>query len=532
VLSVPSTASTGAADDQRGGSRIEQRAAKVSLVTGLSTLLTVVFQLVSVPVCLSYWGKETYGTWLALFSAFMLLRSLDGGYVAYVGNKLNYLYHQSFDALREHLSSAVAGIILISCLQLMLATGTLVVGPLATMLGMPASHAEAAGARLGLLLLMISWTLTGSYLGIVHRLLIPAGLMYQAAWWGMGFQTTQFAAIMAAAVLRLTLLQTSLLFALSQVAVYVTSAFYVRHKLPDFTPWLRGARIRTGLRDVGQSLMLTASNLIQQASTNGAVLMVAAFAGPVALPIFTTVRTLTNVWTSVTTVLTTPLLPDVVRIHVKGEVHKLVAINQAFWITVGSVVNLGALLTYPLMPFLYCRWTAHAVVLDKSLLCLMLGGVVLTNSAALMSLHLNGINSLRIVLGTSLARAAFCLGIGALGFGRLGLASFGLGILMGELAATLMTGLYFVKRELSEKGLKLATTAFGPVTLSTSSVLLFFIGSGFDWWSGTWSWLLAFSGVAIATRWGWITLDPLLRARFMDLPGRLYRRGSAARART
>jgi len=67
---------------------VEHRAARVSLVTGLSTLLSVGFQLISVPICLKYWGKETYGSWLALYAAFMLVRSLDTGFVSYVCNKL------------------------------------------------------------------------------------------------------------------------------------------------------------------------------------------------------------------------------------------------------------------------------------------------------------------------------------------------------------------------------------------------------------------------------------------------------------
>src|ERR1700733_6129124 len=131
------------------------------MVTGISTILTVAFQLISVPVCLKYWGKETYGSWLALFSGFMLLRSLDGGYTAFVGNKLNYLYHQNINALREHLSSAVAGIVVIGSLQLVLAAGTLIFDPLATILGMPAGHADGLSTKLGLLLLVISWVLTG-----------------------------------------------------------------------------------------------------------------------------------------------------------------------------------------------------------------------------------------------------------------------------------------------------------------------------------------------------------------------------------
>jgi hypothetical protein len=170
-----------------------------------------------------------------------------------------------------------------------------------------------------------------------------------------------------------------------------------------------------------------------------------------------------------------------------------------------------------LVPFLYGQWTAHAVVLNKPLLALMLASVVVTNAGALMALHLNGINSLRIVLGTSVARAVLGLGAGALGFRVLGLTSFGLGILAGELAATVMTGRYFVKHELAEKGSPLSAAAFGPVTLSTGSALLFFVGSGFGWWSGEWSWLAALTGVAAASVWGWKTLDPESRTRLTRL---------------
>jgi O-antigen/teichoic acid export membrane protein len=360
---------------------------------------------------------------------------------------------------------------------------------------------------------MISWVLSGSYLGIVHRLLIPAGLMYQAAWWAMGFQVCQFGAIMAAAVWRLGMLQTSLLFALSQLVIYVASALYVRRALPGFSPWLRGPRVRVGLGDLGQSLFLTTSNLIQQSATNGTVLLVSALAGPIAVPVFTTVRTLTNLWTSVTTVLSSPLLPDVVRLHATGEVQKLVAINKAFWVLVGSTVNLGALLSYPWIPSLYDRWTAHGVALDGPLLCLLLGSVVTANAGALMALHLNGINSLRIVLGASVARAVFGLGGGALGFGRYGLAGFGLGILAGEVVATLMTARYFVRHEVTAKGARFPASDLGPMLLSTGSVLLFFMGAGLGWWSVGWVWSCAIGGVAMASVWGWRTLDAALQSR-------------------
>jgi O-antigen/teichoic acid export membrane protein len=504
-------------DANRMGGGIEHRAAKVSLVNGIATVLTLVFQLVSVPVCLKYWGKESYGSWLALLSAVTMLRSLDGGFVAYVGNKLNYLYHKDADALRRHLSSAVMGIALISALQLILAAATLVFDPFAAALGVAADQNESRGAQFGLLALTVSWALTGSYLGIIHRLLIPAGMMYQAAWWGMAFQVTQFGAIMLAALLRLGMLSTSLLFAASQIVIYLASALYIRQCLPEFYPWLRGVDRGVGLRDLGHSALLTGSNIIQQGAVNGTVLMIAALAGPASVPVFTTVRTLTNLWTSVTTVLTAPLLPEVVRLHAKAEIAKLAAINEAFWVLVGSAVNCGALLLFPLIPFLYAQWTRQAVVLNKPLLCLMLASAVAANSGALIALHLNGINSLRIVLAASLARAIFAVGGGVLGFRFLGISSFGLGILAGELAATLMSSRFFVKHELAGNGLQLSATAFGPVTLGTGSALLFFVGSGFGWWSGGRSWLVAMTGVSAASIWGWNMLEPDHRRRLTSL---------------
>jgi O-antigen/teichoic acid export membrane protein len=504
---------------------LEHRAARVSLVNGLSTVLTLIFQLVSVPVCLKFWGKESYGGWLALLSAFMLLRSLDGGFALFVGNKLNVLYHRDTAALRLHLASAAAGIIVVSGLQLLLAFGALGFEPLARMLGMPIELNGDRTAQIGLVVLVVSWATTGSYVGIVHRLLIPAGMMYQSAWWAMAFQVVQFAAIMAAAGLRLGLLQTSALFAASQILIYVSSAIYVRKALPAFSPWLRGATISVGVRDLAHSIMLTASNVVQQVATNGIVLSIAALAGPIAVPIFTTVRTLTNLWTAVTTVLTAPLLPEVVRLHAIGETAKLGSLNEVYWVLVGSAVNFGALLFFPLMPFIYAQWTAHAVVLNEPLLALMLGGVVITNWGALMALHLNGINSLRIVLGASVARAGVALGGGILLYRSFGLAGFGLSILLGELSAALLTARHFIKRELAQNRVRVKFSSYGPAGAGTGSTLLFFVGRASGWWSGTWVWVLALAAVSGCFLWGWKGLDSDLRTRLLGLATR-WRRSS------
>lgn len=496
--------------------RIEERAARVSLVTGLSTALALAFQLVSVPVCLKYWGNGTYGSWLALISAFTILRSLDGGFINYVGNELNSLYHKDQRRLRLHLASALYGVVIIGAIQVAIVGCSFAFAPLAGLFGV-AHDAVGHQSQLGLLVLMTSWALTGSYLGIVHRLFIPAGMMYQSAWWGMAFQIAQFIAIIAAALLRLDMLETSGLFAAVQIVIYGASAVYVRRVLPEFLPWLAGGSGGVGLQDLLKSSLLTASNIIQQGTVGAIVLVIAAVAGPAAVPAFTTIRTLANLWTSVTTVLTTPLLPEVVRIHAKDETSKLAAINSAYWVSVGSAVNLGTLLTYPLIPFFYAHWTGHSVVLNDALLCLLLASVVAANAGGLMTLHLNGINSLRLMLQTALLRASTSLLVGYFGYRHWGLASFGFGVFAGEAIATAITARHFLKFELAAKGVRMRWSGARALAFGTGSTLIFFLAGGLGVHLGPAAWAIALAGAAGGAIWGWRELEPDLRARLSGL---------------
>lgn len=501
----------------RGG--IEHRAIRVSFVTGLSALISIIFQLISVPICLKYWGKEAYGSWLALYAAFMLVSSLDTGFVSYVGNKLNYLYHQDQHALRQHLASSIVGISVIGFLQLSIGVAAFFFERVNLSLGVSSYPGVDHRSGLALLVLVGTWALSGPYMGILSRLLIPAGLMYQSAWFSMGFQISQFAGIILAAMLCFDLLQTSLLFSFLQLAIHLVTAIYIRRKLPSYYPWWRGARVQTGFMDMGRSLLLTMGCLIQQGSTNGAVILVSVLAGPAAVPVFTTVRTLANLWTNVTNLLTTPLLPEVVRYHATGEGQKLVTISGVYWVLVGTVVNFGVLISYPLISPLYHHWTAHAMALDKPLLCIFLASIIVANIGGLITLYLNGINSLGVVLATSIARGLLSLGAGGALFLYYGLSGFGMGILAGELAALIIMGHYFVKYALPRHGVSLPLRSLAPVSLSSTAVLLFLLCDGFGGAIAPQLYFIALVGVSAAALWGWEGLAPEVKSRLRHMCG-------------
>ncbi len=507
---------------------IEHRAAAVSFVTGLSTLTAIGFQLITVPICLHYWGREMYGSWLSIYAAFMLVRTLDTGFVTYVGNKLASLYHQDQAALREHLSSAVAGIALLGLLQLAVSISAICSDGIARVLGVSALAASGLRSDLALLVLIVSWVLSGSYLGFVQRLLIPTGLMYQAAWWSMALQVSQFSGIILSALLGFDLLETSLVFALVQLFTYAASAVYIRRKLPAYFPWWTGWRFTTGMKDLARSLWLTASNLVQQGTVSGAVMLVSVLSSPAMVPVFTTVRTLANLWNTVSNLLTQPLFPDIVRYHATHDGHKLVEVCKAHWVLISTVINLGILATFPLIEPLYGYWTTHAVPLDMTLLCLLLGSIVVVNVGGLIALYLAGINSLRVVLAASVWRGILSLGAGGYLYSRFGFAGFGAGILAGECVANLLMGYYFVRVELPRQGAHLSMRSLAPVVLSTVLVLAFLLIQATVRTYAVYVYPVAVLGVVTAAIWGWHGLQQNVRNRLRNMViGRLTRKDVA-----
>ena len=495
---------------------IEGRAAKVSAVTGLSTALSICLQVITVPICLRYWGSDIYGSWLALFASFTLIRTVDAGYVGYVGNQLNMLYYEEQHKLRKTLASALWGVAVLGLVQLtllMLLYGT---DSMSLVNNLQQGYAQDRKAVVALSILTVSWILTGSYVGIVHRLLIPAGMMYQAAWWSLGFQVSQFAALMVAALVNLSLLETSFLFASVQACIYLASAVYIKIKLPNFYPWWAGSDRSTGFTDLYRSVPLTASGLLQQGGNSALVMLVSTFLGPIAVAAFTTIRTLCNLWTTLINVLTAPLMPDVVRFYVEGDSRRLLSIHQAHWLFVGSAVNFSILMAYPFIQSIYALWTRNELPLEKPLLCLLLGTVSLAGMSALTVTFLSSINNSRFVIVSAGFKGGVSLFLGALLLPTFGLTGLGIGILSSEASALVVTVEWFLRNELARMGGTEVPLSIFWSWVSSACVLLYLLTEGFDFPLGSLRYSITLGGLMLATFLGWRCLNPELKTRVLS----------------
>jgi O-antigen/teichoic acid export membrane protein len=501
---------------------VETRAAKATLAAGLSMGLSIGLQLVSVPICLRYWGEETYGLWLALISLATLVRTPDFAFSAYVGNEINLQYHRDAQELRTTLASAVWGGAALALVEALAGVAILASGRLAPLLGIPEEVAEHGRAGLAFAVLMLGFVSLGPFLGIVHKLLVPAGMLHQATWWFMGLQIAQTSSLVVAAALGMTLGQAAALFVVCFAVLQGASAIYVARKLPGFFPWWRNPSPARAWRDLVRSAVMGGALLLTQASTNGAVMVVSAGLGAASVPAFTTVRTLTTLWTTLTNVLTGPLLPDVVRYHAQREPKKLVAMLEANWLISNAVVNLSVVACLPFLDTIYHTWTRRLVALDPGLLCLLLLAVVVGTPGALIVVYLTGINDLRAVTAVYSVRGLAPLVVGALLLPTLGVAGLGIGIVLGELLGPVVVGGLYLREHLRRAGSHEAPR-WQPIALGSALASGFI---GLQWAGGLHAGLAhvaTFLGVLATVFWGWRGQSPEVRERVL----RFARRASA-----
>jgi O-antigen/teichoic acid export membrane protein len=496
---------------------VETRAAKATVAAGLSMGLSVALQLVSVPVCLRYWGDEKYGLWLALLALATLVRTLEAGFTAYVGNEINLLYHGDPARLRRTLSSALVGAWGLIAVELV--AGALIVasGALAPLLGMPEETAEHGRAALVFAILLFGFVVTGPLFGVIHKLLVPAGMLHQSTWWFMGLQITQTGSLIAAAFFGLSLAQAAVLFSVALASIQGASALYVKRKLPQLFPWWKQPSRAQAWRDFTRSTVMSGALLLTGAGTNGLVTLISAGLGAAAVPLFTTVRTLASLWSTLTQVLTAPLLPDVVRYHAQGEPKKLVALLEGHWLLSNALVNLSILVCFPFLDVVYRTWTRGLVDLDPRLLAVMLLGIVVGTPGSLIVVYLTGINDLRAVTVLYAVRGLVPLAAGFALMGPLGLVGVGLGVVLGELLGPIVVGAGYLRQTLRRT--RGAAPRWQPIALGTACTAGFLalqLGSPRMGGVGV-LYVTALFGVLISLAWGWIVIRPEVRVRVLRL---------------
>jgi O-antigen/teichoic acid export membrane protein len=415
---------------------LESRTLESSVAGGVLFVLSFVQSIILVPIFLQYWGKEKYGAWLTIFAFASLLKTLDLGHQNYVGNEFNKAFHTNKDLAHRIFSSAFIISILLGIAEVLIYIIIAWFGFEQSIINVDHNYIEGLDYRIALLLFIIIWGILGSIGGLLVRMVLPLGLFAKTAYLSILYKLGEVSVLLLAVYLKWSLFNLLVAYAAVTGVFNVILYFYVKKVLPEFYPWWKNWSFSFGISNFFKSLVLTANAFIEQFNASGIVLLVSRKLGLLFVPLFTTIRTLTNMVLQITSLVTNPLAPEIIRYHSTGEQRKLICIFETNWFIGGLLVNIPFLIVAPVISYFYEWWTAGELIFNDSLYYTLTLSVAFVNFGRSYITYLSGINALRSLLVITISRVVLTIGLGILFINLYGVTGIGVAILIAEFVSS------------------------------------------------------------------------------------------------
>lgn len=508
--------------------RIERRALSGSAAAAASFAATIGIQVVQVGLLLHFWPKESYGAWLTIVAAASLLSSLDLGHQAYVGNEIARKIAVDREDAKDALGSGVRIALLTGGIEIAFASVAVGMGWVGGWLGLESGAGRAVDAAM--VIYTVGWVCTGSVGSVVVRLYPPLGHFARSVWWNIGARVAQAIAVVAVAALGGDVIAA----AIACVAVMSGFAYLVfadvRRLFPEFYPWWQMGSWGTGLRNLSRSFVFTGGNLLEAGAHHGLVLLVSSQFGASQVPVFTTLRTLSNVAMQGVSFLLQPIAPDIIRYHALKEFDKIRGVLALYWSVACGALAISFIGLSVVIEPVYRLWTHGSLEFDHWLFVALSAGVLVRAVGAPLVTIINSVNDLggssivAVVRGASCILASFVLG------SVLGLAGLGVAVILSEILGSVVAPLLVFSRRYRQESPVVPARSF---VLSGLSIVIAVLVLSRDVLGDSWSaWVVICGAVAVmllfARALGAVPRSVLERVTALPIVGSLAGRCMAA----
>lgn len=448
----------------------------------ISFLLNIVYSLLLVPLFLVYWGDEKYGYFLALYAFIQLMRTLDTGHQIYIGNEFNKHYHKDPNKAYEVLSGSMGVALFLGFLECMAFVVFWYSGLMDRLIDF--NHHEHPELFVGILAMMVMWWAVGSAGGILARIILAKGYYSESVLFAILIKFVETIMLVLGIFARLTVSTTFILIAVSTIIYSIVVFRWTAQVMPEYYPWWKGFRLKTGFQNFSKSTILTINGFLDQMNTNGILFLISKFITASIIPVFTTVRTLTNTMTMLTNLFVQPLVPEMIRFESEGKKENIWKIIEVNWLVSGSLISVAYLILIPVADSLFTIWTKGHIEFNKPLFYLLSLSVLAINFGRSLTSYLIGINDLKRMSVLSITRFVLIFGVSFTLIHSLGLTAIGIGILAAELICSVLLPVIFVHSHLSRYQFDFAKLllALLPLPLFGGALAICHFYPSATWW--------------------------------------------------
>lgn len=457
-----------------------------SVASWASMGITMVSQIVLVPVYLSYWSVRTYGIWLALQGIMSALSMLDLGHQNYMGFEFLRFGKTDMLALCKSFWSAMVIAVIISICQILLMGIFFFTGVLTWLLGesgtTDAQLINSAG--ISLILLGVSWFLVMTVPGVMVRVLSVFGYYPRMAWWGIIYAIISAVAPLVAVVSGGDFLMASATFAAG-------SLLYASVLSIDLLKLLKKSKVRfikpslaLGYSNFKKSMPILGKSIFENVRQQGVRLVVAPLAGPIGLAAFSTMRTGANVALQSLNTILNPLLPDLMRFLHDRDQARSEAAFATIWIVVVALMAPGVVILQAFVEPFFIFWTQGKINFDPLLFAMLSVGVLVYAVVQPAMAIVIGNNLTKTQLALSAIAAVLVFGALIILVPVIGILGAGMALLLAEIVGAAGYKIY-AHRWLSDNDLVWPRRAFhlavASVIIATVSLMLMILMPELKW---------------------------------------------------
>jgi O-antigen/teichoic acid export membrane protein len=399
--------------------------------------VTIVAQLLLVPIYLNYWSVKTYGVWLAIQGIMSALSMLDLGHQNYMGFEFLRLGGKDMLRLNKSLWSAIFISLMICLAQIALIVILFFTGAMTFLIGESKSSDVALINAAGVTLILqgIIWLMVMSVPGLAVRALAPFGYYPRMAWWGFLYAIIAAVAPLVAVVSGGDLL-------MAGVALTIGSFVYAVGQYTDIFRLMKKEKIKIikpsfalGYSNFKNSTPLLGKSIFENIRQQGVRLLLAPLAGATGLAAFSTMRTGANVALQGLNTIVNPMLPDLMRFLHNRDQARSEAAFATVWIVVVACIAPGVVILQLVIEPLFTIWTQGKIVFDPLLFALLSLGVLVYAVVQPAMAVVIGNNLTKTQLALAGLAAATVLGLLCLLVPLMGILGAAIALLIAEIVA-------------------------------------------------------------------------------------------------
>lgn len=419
---------------------------KNSLVGGIAFFINFINSILVVPLFLKYWGIERYSDWITVQAIFSLFQLLDAGHRSYVSIELNISAQKDFEKARILLSSSLLFSVILACIPVILLAVLHLAGLFDFFFTINTNSEEGFKLFIALIILQVFSVFSGNTIAILFSLLYPLDKLFKTQVFGLFSNCITTIVIILIAVCDLKIIPAVICYSSAQFAISIATVFYVKKEADVFFPLTKKIDIKTGFKNLYKSLYVSLNAFMTQFSQNGIIILLSHLQMAIFIPKFTSIRTIGNLSTKVSSIFATATIFDIAKYHLSNEPKKINSILHFNWIVSGFIFNAVLLLIDPFIEGLYMKWTQGVIPFDRNFYLMIIISASFVNYGFILGQYFVVINDIK---NQNYALIIKFLGLFIpifFAYKALGIYSIGIGLIVSELLGSIIIPFFLIRK--------------------------------------------------------------------------------------